>query len=48
MTTPEVKENFSFFALAQEVSLGSQKKKGCHPIVSVDMYPQASEVGFIL
>ena len=44
MTTPEVKENFPVCTCAGRL-LGGQKGRGCHPIVCVDMHPQASGVG---
>ena len=47
--TPEVKEDFPVCAWARSL-LEGQKRKGLppHPIISVDMHPQASGVGSIL
>lgn len=45
MPTPEVKEDF--IAYAQEGFWGS-KREGPHPVITVDMYPQAYALGSIL
>ena len=47
MTTPEVKENFPVCTCAERF-LGGQKGRGCHPIISVDIQPQASAMESIL
>ena len=47
MTTPEVKEHFPVCTCAGRL-LGRQKGREYHPIVSVDILPQASAVGAIL
>ena len=49
MTTPETKENFPVCTCGGRL-LGGQKGRGHYrsPITSVDMHPQASEVGSIL
>ena len=41
MPTPEVKENFPVCTCAGRL-LGGQKGRGRHPIICVDMHPQAS------
>ena len=47
MTTPEVKENF-FVCTCTERLLEGQNGRGRHPIISVDISPQASVVESIL
>ena len=47
MTTPEVKKNFPVYTCAGRL-LGGQTGRGRHPIISVDIPPQASVVGSIL
>ena len=47
MTSPEVKENFPVCICAGRL-LGGPKERGHHPIISVDISPQASAVGSIL
>ena len=45
--TPEVKEDFPVCTGAGRL-LGGQRGRGPHPIISVDVHPQASTVGSIL
>ena len=47
MPTLEVKENFPVCICIGSL-LEGQKGRGTHPIISVDMHPQASVVGSIL
>ena len=47
MTTPVVKENFPVYTCTRRL-LGGKKGKGHHPIIFVDIPPQASAVGSIL
>ena len=47
MPTPEVKEDFPVCTCTGRL-LEGQKGRGPHPIINVDMYPQASAVGPIL
>lgn len=45
--TPEVKEDFPVCTGAGRL-LGGQRGRGPHPIISVDVHPQASAVGSIV
>lgn len=47
MPPPEVKEDFPVLHLHRGASWGS-KREGHHPIISVDVHPQASAVGSIV
>ena len=45
--TPEVKQDFPFCTFHRKAS-GGQKRRGPHPIISLDMHPPGSRVGSIL